>query len=67
MYYGAFPLHGAARFAFGGFSTGYSTWYLVLFSTTSAEVPSDPYRYQNMTCKLYWPLIGRRKSSLLRH
>ncbi len=26
------------------------TWYF--FSTTSAEVPSDPYRYQNVTCKL---------------
>ncbi len=41
--------------------------YLVLFSTTSAEVPSEPYRYQNVTCKLYWSLIGRRESSLLRH
>ncbi len=41
------------------------TWYF--FSTTSAEVPSDPYRYQNVTCELYWSLIGRRKSSLLRH
>ncbi len=66
----AFPLHGTARygsvrFTFGGFSTGYCTWYF--FSTTSAEVPSDPYRYQNVTCKLYWFLIGRRKSSLLRH
>ncbi len=40
--------------------------YLVLFSTTSAEVPSEPYRYQNVTCKLYWSLIGRRESSLLR-
>ncbi len=28
-----------------------STWYF--FSTTSAEVPSDPYRYQNVTSKLY--------------
>ncbi len=41
------------------------TWYF--FSTTSAGVPSDPYRYQNVTCKLYWSLIGRRKSSLVRH
>ncbi len=70
--YGAFPLHGTAwygsvRFTFGGFSTGYCTWYLALFSTTSAEVPSDPYRYQNVTCKLCWSLIGRRESSLLRH
>ncbi len=68
--YGAFPLHGTARygsvrFTFGGFSTGYCTWYF--FSTTSAEVPSDPYRYQNVTCKLCWSLIGRRESSLLRH
>ncbi len=37
------------------------------FSTTSAEVPSDPYHYQNVICKLYWSLIGRRKSSLLRY
>ncbi len=33
---GAFPLHGAARygsvwFTLGGFSTGYCTWYLVIF------------------------------------
>ncbi len=68
---GAFPLHGtvrygSVRFTFGGFSTGYSTWYLVLFITTLAEVPSDPYRYQNVTCKLYWSLIGWRKLSLPR-
>ncbi len=67
--YGAFPLHGTARygsirFTFGGFSTGYCTWYF--FSTTSAEVPSEPYHYQNVTCKLCWSLIGRRESSLLR-
>ncbi len=62
---GAFPLHGTVRFTFGGFSTGYCTWYF--FSTTSAEVPSDPYRYQNVTCKLCWSRIGRRESSLLRH
>ncbi len=37
------------------------------FSTTSARVPSDPYHCQNVTCKLYWSLIGWRKSSLLRH
>jgi len=41
--------------------------YLVLFSTTLAGVPSDPYHYPNVTCKLYWSLIGLRKSSLLRH
>ncbi len=67
---GAFPLHGtvrygSVRFTFAGFSTGYCTWYF--FSTTSDGVPSDAYRYLNMTCKLYWSLIGRRKSSLLRH
>ncbi len=50
-----------------GVSTGYCTWYLVLFSTTSAEVSSDPYRYQNVTSKLYWSLIGLRILSLLRH
>ncbi len=27
----------------------------------------EPYRYQNVTCKLCWSLIGRRESSLLRH
>ncbi len=57
--------HGTVRFTFGGFSTGYCTWYF--FSTTSVEVPCKPYRYQNVTCKLCWSLIGRRKSSLLRH
>ncbi len=67
---GAFPLHGTARygsvrFIFGRFSTGYSTWFF--FSTISAVVPSDLYRYQNVTCKLYWSLIGRRESSLLCH
>ncbi len=66
---GAFPLHGTARYGslLGGFPLGTvpGTWYF--FSTTLAGVPSDPYRYQNVTCKLYWSLIGRRKSSLLRH
>ncbi len=53
--YGAFPLHGTARYGslLGGFPLGTvpGTWYF--FSTTSAEVPSEPYRYQNVTCKLY--------------
>ncbi len=66
---GAFPLHGTARYGslLGGFPLGTvpGTWYF--FSTTSAEVPSEPYRYQNVMCKLCWSLIGRRKSSLLRH
>ncbi len=34
------------------------------FSTTSVEVPREPYHYQNVTCKLCWSLIGRRESSL---
>ncbi len=51
----------------GGFPLGTvpATWYF--FSTTLAEVPSDPYRYQNVTCKLCWSLIGRIELSLLRH
>ncbi len=49
---------------FWGVLPGESTWYF--FSTTSVEVPSDPYRYQNVMCKLCWSLIGRRESSLLR-
>ncbi len=52
--YGAFSLHGTARYSslLGGF---HCVQYLVpgtFFSTTSAEVPSEPYRYQNVTCKL---------------
>ncbi len=43
--YGAFPLHGTARYGslLGGFPLGTvpGTWYF--FSTTSAEVPSEPY------------------------
>ncbi len=66
---GAFPLHGMARYGsiLGGFPLGTvpGTWYF--FSTTSAGVPSDPYRYQTVMCKLCWSLIGRRESSLLRH
>ncbi len=48
----------------GGFPLGTvpGTWYF--FCTTSAEVPSELYRYQNVTFKLCWSLIGRRKSSL---
>ncbi len=61
--------HGTVRCGslLGGFPLGTvpGTWYF--FSTTSAEVPSDPYRYQNVTCKLCWSLIGRRESFLLRH
>ncbi len=48
----------------GGFPLGTvpSTFFSI------AEVPSEPYRYQNMTCKLCRSLIGQRKSSLnLRH
>ncbi len=47
--------HGTVRYGslLGGFplATVPGTWYF--FSTTSAEVPSEPYRYQNVTCKLY--------------
>ncbi len=61
--------HGTVRYGslLGGFPLGTvpGTWYF--FSTTSVEVPSEPYRYQNVTCKLCWSLIGRRESSLLRH
>ncbi len=58
--YGAFPLHGTARYGtvrygslLGGFPLGTvpGTWYF--FSTTSAEVPNEPYRYQNVMCILY--------------
>ncbi len=46
--------HGTVRYGslLGGFPLGTvpGTWYF--FSTTSAEVPSDPYRYQNVMCKL---------------
>ncbi len=61
---GAFPRYGSLL---GGFPLGTvpGTWYF--FSTTSVEVPCEPYRYQNVTCKLCWSLIGLRKSSLLRH
>ncbi len=62
-------LQGTVRYGslLGGFPLGTvpGTWYF--FSMTSAGVPSDPYRYQNVTCKLCWSLIGRRESSLLRH
>ncbi len=61
--------HGTVRYdsLLGGFPLGTvpGTWYF--FSTTSVEVPCEPYRYQNVTCKLCWSLIGRRELSLLRH
>ncbi len=61
--------HGTVRYGslLGGFPlrTVPSTWYF--FSTTSVEVPCKQYRYQNVTCKLCWSPIGRRKSPLLRH
>ncbi len=61
--------YGTVRYGslLGGFPLGTvpGTWYF--FSTTSVEVPCEPYRYQNVTCKLCWSLIGLRKSSLLRH
>ncbi len=46
--------HGTVRYGslLGGFPLGTvpGAWYF--FSITSAGVPSDPYRYQNVTCKL---------------
>ncbi len=51
---GTFPLHGTARygsvrFTFGGFSTRYSTWYLVLFL-----VPPRPRFQANRTITKTW-------------
>ncbi len=47
--------HGTVQYGslLGGLPLGTvpGTWYC--FSTTSAGVPSDPYRYQNVTCKLH--------------
>ncbi len=58
--YGAFPLHGTVQYGSVQFSTVHfrggfplGTVPGTFFSTTSAGVPSDPYRYQNVTCKLY--------------
>ncbi len=54
--------YGTVRYGslLGGFPLGTvpGTWYF--FSTTSVEVPCKPYRYQNVTCKLCWSLIGLR-------
>ncbi len=47
--FGAFPLHGTVRFSTVHF-LGVFHWEQFFFCTTSAEVPSDPYRYQNMSC-----------------
>ncbi len=56
--------HGSVRLTFGGFPLGTvtGTWYFFLVPP-QPEVPSEPYRYQNVTCKPCWSLIGRRKSS----
>ncbi len=61
--------HGMVRYGslLGGFPLGPVPGTRYFFSTTSAKVPSDSYRYQNVTCKLCWSPIGRRKSSLLHH
>ncbi len=60
--------YGTVRYGslLGGFPLGTvpGTWYF--FRTTSVEVPCEPYRYQNVTCKLCWSLIGQR-IVLLRH
>ncbi len=56
-------LHCMVWLTFGRFSTVYST--PGTFSVpTSTEVPSESYRYQNVTCKPCWSLIGQRESSL---
>ncbi len=61
--------YGTVRYGslLGGFPLGTvpGTWYV--FSTHFGRGSIEPYRYQNVTWKLCWPLIGRRKSSLLRH
>ncbi len=54
--YGAFPLHGTARyglvrFTFGGFSTGYCTWYLV---PGTFLVPPQPRFQANRTVTKTW-------------
>ncbi len=59
MSYGAFPLHVTVRFGTVHF-WGFFHWvvqYLVpgtFFSTTSVEVQSEPYHYQNVKWKLCW-------------
>ncbi len=58
--YGTFPLQGAMlhiSLFWGGGSLG--TVPGTFFSTTSVEVPSEPYRYQNVMCKVItdWPEI----------
>ncbi len=58
--------HGTVHF-WGGFH-----WVLYLVPDTflvplRSRFHASRYRYQNVTCKLCWSLIGRRKSSLLRH
>ncbi len=68
---GAFPLHGMARYGTVHF-WGVFHWVLYLVPDTflvplRSRFHASRYRYQNVTCKLCWLLIGLRKSSLLRH
>ncbi len=68
---GAFPLHGTARYGTVHF-WGVFHWVLYLVPDTflvplRSRFHASRYRYQNVTCKLCWSLIGRRESSLLRH
>ncbi len=61
----AFPLHGTARFGsvrftFGGFSTGYSTWYFLGFQAISTVTKTWRVNYTD-----HW--FARWKSPLLRH
>ncbi len=70
---GAFPLHGThgtVRFGTVQF-WGVFHWVLYLVPGTFLVPPRRGSKravpLPNVTCKLYWSLIGRRESSLLRH
>ncbi len=55
--------YGTVRFTFGvPLGTVPGTWYFFQYHLDWGTI--EPYRYQNMTCKLCWSLIGQRESSL---
>ncbi len=61
--------YGTVRFGTVHF-WGVFHWVLYLVPGTFLVPPQPRFqaiRYQNVTCKLYWSLIGRRESALLRH
>ncbi len=63
--------HGTVRYGTVHF-WGVFHWVLYLVPDTflvplRSRFHASRYRYQNVTCKLCWSLIGLRKSSLLRH